>query len=107
MLFLQETDAWCILASCRRGSTGRFSIRVHLDVANPMFVVQSRGLEHNHELALARMRGFHVDTEDPWARRRVHAEHFRLARPALEPNFHVAFSERLEAIQVRQVNGES
>ena len=90
-----------------RGSTGRFSIRVHIDVTNPMFIAQSRGLEHDHELALARMRGFHVDTEDPWARRRVDAEHFRLRRAAFEPNLHVAFSERLEAIQPREVNGES
>ena len=91
----------------RRGGTGGFSIRVHIDVANPMFIVQSRRLEHDHELALARMRGFHVDSEDPWARRRVHAKHFRLRRAAFEPNLHVAFSERLEAIQAREVNGES
>ena len=41
-----------------------FSIRVHIDVANPVFIVQSRGLEHDYELALARLRGFHVDPED-------------------------------------------
>ena len=38
-------------------------------------------LEHDDELALARVRRLHVDAEDPRARRRVDAKHFRLAEP--------------------------
>ena len=53
------------------------------------------------------MGGFYVNSEDPWARRCVHSKHFRLHRAALEPNLYVAFSERLEAIQAREMNGES
>jgi hypothetical protein len=107
LLFFQETDAGCILASWWRGSTGRFSIRVHIDVTNPVFIVQSRGLEHDYELALACLRGFHVDPEEPWARRRVHAKHFWLRGAAFKANLHIAFSESLEAIEAREMNGES
>ena len=81
LLLLEETDAWRILGSCWRGGTGGLSIEVHLDVAYTMFVVQSCGLEDDHELALARVRRFHVDAEDAWPRRRVNAEHFGCAAP--------------------------
>ena len=76
-------------SGCRRGRTGRVSVRMHVDFANTMFIVQPGRPEHDHELALARVRRFHVDAENARARRCVDAKHFRLRRAAFEPNLHV------------------
>ncbi len=72
-----------------------------------MFVVQPGRPEHDHELTFARVHGFHIDPENSRAGRSLHAEHFRLRRATFESNLHVAFSERLEVIQAREVNGEA
>ena len=38
LLFLQEADAWRILACGWRGGTGGFSVRMHVDFADTMFI---------------------------------------------------------------------
>jgi hypothetical protein len=40
LLFLQEADARCGFSGARRGGAGGVSIRVHVDLASTMFVVQ-------------------------------------------------------------------
>ena len=92
--------------ACSRCGTCRFSVRVHVDVADAMFVAQSGRLEHDDELAFAGVRGLHVDAEDSRAGRCIDAKDFRLAGAALQADLDVAFGERLEGVEPRQVNRE-
>ena len=106
MLFLQEADARRIPACWPRSGTGGGGVRMHVDVTDPMFIIQSSRLERDHKLTLARVGRFDVNAEDPWTRRCLHTKLFRWGRAALEANLYVSFSDGFERIQSRQVNGK-
>ena len=81
LLFLEEADAWRVLAGASAGRVCGIGIRIHIDGADPVLIAESFGLQHDHQFAFSALRRLDVDAEDARTGRGVDAEHFRLTAP--------------------------
>ena len=107
LLFLQEADARRVLAGASASRVCGIGIRIHIHCADPVLVAESFGFQHDHEFTLSTVRRLDVDAKDARTGRGVDAEHFRLTRAAFEADLDIALGERLEGIQLREMNREA